>query len=172
MLPTATTLADAKMCLNSELAAQETSFGLSLLEARGDLDPDSPDVDTFVNAYLKWTTMHEVGHTLGLRHNFRASTIYSDIQLSDASFTREHGIAGSVMEYMPWNLALKGERQGEYQMSTLGPYDYWAIEYAYRDIPADQEVAELGSIASRSSEPWLAESTTGCPTATCGSALW
>ena len=35
----------------------------------------------------------------GLRHNFRASTVYTQAQLSDAEFTREHGVAGSVMEY-------------------------------------------------------------------------
>ncbi len=126
---------DAQNCTYDDVAAEETAFGLSLLEARGDLDPDSPDVDKFIDAFLKSVTMHEVGHTLGLRHNFRASTIYTEAQLSDASFTAKNGISGSVMEYNPWNLAVKGEKQGEYQMSTLGPYDYWAIEYAYREIP-------------------------------------
>ena len=56
-------------------ATGEAVFGLSLLEARGELDPDSPDVERFVAAFLKDMTMHEVGHTLGLRHNFRASTV-------------------------------------------------------------------------------------------------
>ena len=82
--------------------------------------------------------MHEVGHTLGLTHNFRASTIYTRAQLDDPEFTRTHGIAGSVMEYNAINLALQGEPQGEYVMPTLGPYDYWAIEYAYKEIPADR----------------------------------
>jgi hypothetical protein len=103
--------------------------------------------------------MHEVGHTLGLRHNFRASTVYTEEQLSDLEFTREHGIAGSVMEYNPWNIARKGEKQGAYQMTTLGPYDYWAIEYAYRELPAEEETAEIARIADRSTEPWLAFAT-------------
>ena len=60
------------------------------------------------------------------------------------------------MEYNPANIALKGERQGEYHMSTLGPYDYWAIEYGYREVAAAEEAAELAHIASRSSEPQLA----------------
>ena len=47
------------------------------------------------------------------------------------------------MEYNPWNIALRGARQGEYQMSTLGPYDYWAVEYGYREFAPDDEAAEL-----------------------------
>jgi hypothetical protein len=112
-----------------------------------------------VNAYLKDVTMHEVGHTLGLRHNFRASTIYTEAQLTDPEFTKKNGIAGSVMEYNPWNISLRNEKQGEYQMSTLGPYDYWAIEYGYKEVDRAQEAAELDRIASRSSEPLLAYST-------------
>ena len=150
---------NAQMCLYDDAATEEAAFGLSLLEARGDLDANSPDVDRFVDVFLKNVTMHEVGHTLGLRHNFRASTVYTEAQLEDREFTEKNGISGSVMEYNPWNLAVKGEKQGEYQMTTLGPYDYWAIEYAYREMPAEQETAELGGIASRSSEPWLAYST-------------
>jgi hypothetical protein len=146
-------------CAYDEMATQEASFGMSLLEARGDLDADGVDVDKFVDAFLKDVTMHEVGHTLGLRHNFRASTIYTDQQLSDKAFTAEHGIGGSVMEYNPWNIALKGEPQGDYQMSTLGPYDYWAIEYGYKQVDPAREAAELDRIASRSSEPQLAYST-------------
>ena len=156
----ATSRANAQMvCTYDDAATEEAAFGLSLLEARGDISPDSPDVDRFVDLFLKSVTMHEVGHTLGLRHNFRASTVYTDLQLEDADFTAKNGISGSVMEYNPWNLAVKGERQGEYQMSTLGPYDYWAIEYAYKEIPVETEGAELERIASRSSDPWLAYST-------------
>jgi hypothetical protein len=155
----ASSKAGAQSCMYDDAATEQAAFGLSLLEARGDLDPDSPDVDRFVDIFLKNVTMHEVGHTLGLRHNFRASTVYTDSQLEDADFTAQNGISGSVMEYNPWNLAVKGEKQGEYQMSTLGPYDYWAIEYAYREMPADQEASELQGIAGRSSDPWLAYST-------------
>jgi hypothetical protein len=64
-----------------------------------------------------------------------------------------------VMEYNPWNISLKTEKQGEFQMSTLGPYDYWAIEYGYKEVDRAQESAELERIASRSSEPLLAYST-------------
>src|SRR5207249_4891680 len=99
---------DALACAYDDLATEEAAFGLSLLEARGDLDPDSPNIDQFIDMFLKSVTMHEVGHTLGLRHNFRASTIYTEAELSDPQFTAQHGIAGSVMEYNPWNLAVQG----------------------------------------------------------------
>jgi len=100
-----------------------------------------------------------VGHTLGLRHNFRASTIYTEAQIANPEFTRKHGIGGSVMDYNAWNIALSNEKQGEYVMSTLGPYDYWAVEYAYKEIAPDHEAAELGKIASRSNQPELAYAT-------------
>ena len=159
LAPTFGAASQQAYCTYGEVATQEATFGLSLLDVRGDLPEDSPDIDTFVAAFLKDVTMHEVGHTLGLRHNFRASTIYTDEQLADKEFTHVHGISGSVMEYLPWNIALKGEKQGEYQMSTLGPYDYWAVEYGYREVPPKDEAAELEKIASRSNDTQLAYST-------------
>jgi len=105
---------------------------------------------------VKSVIMHEVGHTLGLRHNFRSSTIYTLKQLQDPEFTKKNGMAGSVMDYTPFNLSLKGEKQGEYVTSALGPYDFWAIEYAYKPIEPAQEKEALAKIAARSSEPLLA----------------
>jgi hypothetical protein len=147
------------LCQREEFAEQELDFALDVLEARGTIDPDGPEAEQFVLDDLKDVVMHEVGHTLGLRHNFRASTVYTQKQLDDPAFTAANGIAGSVMEYNAVNLALKGEQQGAYGMKTLGPYDYWAIEYGYREIPADKEKAELTQIASRSKEPLLAYAT-------------
>jgi hypothetical protein len=149
----------AATCQEEDFAAAELGFALDLLEARGEIDPDSPEAEQFVLEDLKDVVMHEVGHALGLRHNFRASTVYTQAQLSDPAFTREHGIAGSIMEYNAINIALPGERQGSYVMGTIGPYDYWAIEYGYKEIPAADEAAELKRIAARSDEPLLAYST-------------
>ena len=101
--------------------------------------------------------MHEVGHTLGLRHNFRASTVYPLAKISDPTFTATNGISGSVMDYNPLNIALKGEPQGAYVEPTIGPYDYWAIEYAYRPLPTETETDELAKIAARgATDPLLA----------------
>ncbi|HEY1394219.1 MAG TPA: zinc-dependent metalloprotease, partial [Methylibium sp.] len=146
-------------CDQAEMAAEQLGYMLDVLEARGELEPDSLEAQQFVLDYLKDVTMHEVGHTLGLRHNFRASRLYTEAQLSDPEFTRTHALTGSVMEYAPINLARAGERGGTPFQTTLGPYDYWAIEYAYKPIPADQEAAELKRIASHSAERQFAYGT-------------
>ncbi len=142
-------------CNYMSQAAQEMHFAFDMLEARG-LEMSSPEADKLAQSYVKDVIMHEVGHTLGFRHNFRASTIYSPKQLQDIEFTKVNGITGSVMDYTPFNIALKGEKQGEYGMSTVGPYDYWAVEYAYKEIDATGEKEELARIAARSTEPYLA----------------
>ena len=148
-------LNDAR-CTYAHESAAELDFALGVLEARGDITADGPEAEAFVQAVIKDTIMHEVGHTLGLKHNFKASTVVSRAQLQDKDFTDRNGISGSVMDYNAYNLALRGEKQGTYNNTTLGPYDYWAIEYAYRPLDAAVEVAELGKIASRSAEPQLA----------------
>ena len=154
--PASASFFDGPYCNYANEAIEHEAFAMSLLEARGEMTLDGPEAEAFIQSKLKATTMHEVGHTLGLTHNFRASTAYTEAQLADRAFTRDNGLAGSVMEYAPVNIALKGESQGEYHTSTLGPYDYWAIEYGYREVPAEQEAAELARIASRSKEPHLA----------------
>jgi hypothetical protein len=147
------------LCMQADHAANESAFALDLLEARRDIEPDGPESEEFVLQDLKDVIMHEVGHTLGLRHNFRASTVYALEQLADPEFTKKNGISGSVMEYNAYNIAEIGHTQGQFSMNTLGPYDYWAIEYGYKPIPAEQEEQELKQIAAHSVEPQLAYST-------------
>ncbi len=148
---------DGTLCTYASDALAEMQFGFDLLAERGEIEPGSPEADAFVAAALKAVVMHEVGHTLGLRHNFRASTVYPLAKISDPVFSRENGISGSVMDYIPFNIAVKGESQGAYFERTLGPYDYWAIEYAYLPLPKDTEADELAKIAARgATDPLLA----------------
>ncbi|MGP0066015.1 MAG: zinc-dependent metalloprotease, partial [Isosphaeraceae bacterium] len=107
--------------------------------------------EEFVGQAIKHIVMHEVGHSLGLRHNFKASTMLKADQLHDTSITHVKGLVGSVMDYSPINIAPKGKKQGDYYSVTLGPYDYWAIEYAYRPADGD-EASELKKIAARAPE--------------------
>jgi hypothetical protein len=139
----------------------EAALGWDVLQARG-LLVDPKDQDRYVNDFIVAVTMHEVGHTLGLRHNFKASNVLPFDRLNDASLTARNGLTGSVMDYIPVNLAPEGKPQGEYFQSTPGPYDYWAIEYAYRPLEAASPEAEtpaLRAIATRVSEPDLAYGT-------------
>ena len=147
------------LCSYGQSAIEEASFALDLLAMRAGDAMDPKEAERIVHAVLKDVVTHEVGHTLGLRHNFRASTIYTQKQISDPAFTRANGLTGSVMDYNAFNIALDKEQQGEYVMSTLGPYDYWAVEYAYKELPATTEGADLLAIAGRSNEPLLAYGT-------------
>lgn len=92
----------------------------------------------FLGPALADLTCHEVGHTLGLRHNFRASSIYSLAKINSKEMKGAKPLAGSVMDYIPVNINMEdGEIQGDYFMTGVGPYDMWAIEYGYTfDDPA------------------------------------
>jgi len=111
--------------------------------------PELPE--EFIGQAIKHIVMHEVGHSLGLRHNFKASTMLTQEQLNDTAITRSKGLVGSVMDYSPINIAPKGKKQGDYYSTTIGPYDYWAIEYAYKPVEGD-EATELKKIAARAPE--------------------
>ncbi len=151
---------EAAFCTFANEAHEEAGFAMDLLEARGEIEPGSPEADAFVNAYVKEVITHEVGHTLGLRHNFRSSTIYTAAQLRDPAFTKKNGVVGSIMDYPPFNIPLKGEPKSDYVMPGLGPYDFWAIEYGYKPIEPAREKEELEAIAARGAkEPWLAYGT-------------
>ncbi|MDR2706687.1 MAG: zinc-dependent metalloprotease [Planctomycetaceae bacterium] len=111
-------------------------------------------LEQIILAGVKDLVMHEVGHTLGLRHNFKASSWLTLEEINKPDRSKEFGIAGSVMDYLPINVAPKGQPQGDYFMSTLGPYDYLAIEYGYKIISGgtDGELKELQKIAARQAE--------------------
>src|SRR5262249_21587106 len=125
------------------------------LAARDVMKPGDKVPEELINQAIKEVVMHEVGHTLGLRHNFKASTMLKNEQLHDTKVTREKGLVGSVMDYSPVNLAPKGVKQGDYFTTTIGPYDYWAIEYAYKPLSGgtDGEFTELQKIANQGVKP-------------------
>jgi hypothetical protein len=118
-------------------------------------------LDRLIYEGIKSVAMHEVGHTLGLRHNFKASTYLTLEDANNPQKTRSMGMAASVMDYLPMNLVPKGQKQGDYFDLAIGPYDYWAIEYGYKPLPggSEGEVPELKKIAARGGEPGLDFST-------------
>ncbi len=129
--------------------ARQMGFMASVLQARDLVDEDGELPEEFIGEALKTLTMHEVGHTLGFRHNFKASTIFS---LDDLNKKKGEALIGSVMEYDAVNIAPEGQEQGDYYTKTIGPWDYWVVEYAYKPVDASKpkgELKALGEIASR-----------------------
>ena len=149
-----------RICTFATELSEQAGFGLAYLYSSiGDMADKDSLTKEYVHAYLVEVIAHEVGHTLGFRHNYKASTIYSLEQINDREFTAKNSTIGTVMEYAPVNIAGKGQTQGEFFSSTPGPYDYWIIEYSYSDFGAENpedETEQLKQIASRSAEKGLA----------------
>ena len=88
--------------------------------------------------YITNLTLHEVGHTLGLRHNFRGSYKYSPTEIHDKELTG-NTIMNSVMDYDPINVAPKGTKQGIFFSTVPGEYDKWAIKFGYTPGLTDED---------------------------------
>jgi hypothetical protein len=135
---------------------------LAAVHAEADPKAVAEQQEKLILQGLKEVVMHEVGHTLGLRHNFKASKMLSLADMNDpAKVAAAGGMVASVMDYSPTNIQPKGKPQGDYYIANVGPYDIWAIEYGYKvhSGGTQGEVAELKKIAARSGEPALAFAT-------------
>ncbi len=144
--------------LAAELSAQFQT-GLTTIEA---LDADAPEakraaaVKEMHKQFLYYLILHEMGHTLGLNHNMKASQMLSPAELHNTSITRKIGLQGSVMDYPAINVNQDRSKQGDYYTTKTGPYDWWAIEYGYTEFSAKDEEAGLNKILSKSTDPQLA----------------
>ena len=88
-------------------------------------------------------TLHEVGHTLGLNHNFKGSYLHDIESVHNPEITSKVGVTASVMEYPAINLAPLGVEQGDYYDTIPGPYDIWAIKYGYTPDLTESELMEI-----------------------------
>jgi hypothetical protein len=149
------TFLDPQSCAIGSLTQQSLMFGSNMLRLR---QADHVEFDTMLKESMTQLILHELGHTLGLNHNFRASHLHTPAELQDRALTERTGLSGSVMDYMPMNLGPDKKHQGQYFSNKPGPYDDWAIEYGYSVADPDpvKEKARLAAIASRSHEPQLA----------------
>lgn len=123
--------------------------------------------ERYLGIVLKEVVAHEVGHTLGLRHNFKASAWLSMDEIVEARAAGDKPLVASVMDYNPL-LLFAGDNPAEIQTfmtPVIGPYDEWAIEYGYTILPRNAEAAGLAEIAGKSGQKELAyatdEDTTG-----------
>ncbi len=111
-------------------------------EEKGDLIDGVPE--WFVGPMLADLTAHEVGHTLGLRHNFKASSVYSMAEINSSELKGTKPFTASVMDYTPVNINMEdGELQGDYTMIGIGSYDAWAIRYGYGFEDPKKVLAEV-----------------------------
>ena len=146
-------------CEYQNLMQHKMNYAWNYLTSTNQIGKSKKEMQQFVHDGIVDLILHEVGHTLGLRHNFKASSVFSMDQLSDPEFTEQFGVTGSVMDYNATNLLDGGNN---YFQTIPGIYDYWAIEYAYSEQPpysTETESQFLEKIASKSTEPLLAYGT-------------
>ncbi|HEY6196427.1 MAG TPA: zinc-dependent metalloprotease [Candidatus Eisenbacteria bacterium] len=145
-----------RLCMAGDALASAGALQHIALLMDGTLEPGSPVPDAFLKTAVEWAVMHEVGHALGLRHNFRSSTSTPYGELQDTGFTESHGLYSSVMEYPSPNIDYTHQKQGDWYTTTPGTYDTWAIRYGYTPsgaTTADADYAFARKIADESLAP-------------------
>jgi hypothetical protein len=146
---------DPTRCAAGMLGQRQMLFASAALEALG---ASTEDQQRLLEEFVYFLVLHEIGHTLGLNHNFRASYLHSLDEIFDPDKTYPVGLHGSVMDYPAVPFALPGRKQGQFWTTRPGPYDKWAITFGYSTALADPaaEAARLEKLLARSTEPALA----------------
>lgn len=108
--------------------------------------PELPD--SLMGDAARFVACHEVGHSLGLKHNMIASWTYPTDSLRSPSFlNRVNGTAASIMDYARFNYVAQPEDKVPYVSPHIGPYDRFAIEWGYRWYPdKDSETKGLRAL--------------------------
>jgi len=93
--------------------------------------------DDLMGQLIRFVSSHEVGHTLGLRHNFGASSTVPVANLRNRKWLEEHGHTPSIMDYARFNYVAQPEDNinEKGMMPHIGEYDKWAIEWGYKWMP-------------------------------------
>ena len=93
--------------------------------------------DELMGRLIRFVSSHEVGHTLGLRHNFGSSNAVPVENLRNKAWVEANGHTPSIMDYARFNYVAQPEDNvtGEGLMARIGDYDRWAIEWGYKLFP-------------------------------------
>ena len=125
------------------------------------INPDAQSVqfkDEVMGRLVQFVSSHEVGHTLGLPHNFASSHAYPVEKLRDPEFTKAMGTAPSIMDYARFNYIAQPGDEGVSLMPNVGPYDKYAVAWGYRPIldaatPEDEQVILDEWIMAKQDDP-------------------
>ena len=105
--------------------------------------------DELMGQLIRFVSSHEVGHTLGLAHNFGSSSRTPVEKMRDAAWLRLHGHTASIMDYARFNYVAQPEDHipQEYLWPHIGEYDRWAIQWGYKYSGATDPVADKGIVS-------------------------
>ncbi|WP_205573284.1 zinc-dependent metalloprotease [Flavisolibacter nicotianae] len=110
--------------------------------------------DSLMGELIRFVSSHEVGHTLGLRHNFGSSSTVPVENLRNKAWVEANGHTPSIMDYARFNYVAQPEDKISEKglFPRIGDYDTWAIEWGYKWMPdyktAQDEVPALNKLTS------------------------
>ncbi|MEL6869895.1 MAG: zinc-dependent metalloprotease [Pseudomonadota bacterium] len=107
-----------------------------------------------VHDSMHYLILHEIGHTLGLNHNMKATQLRSPAEAFDPDALDGGVLAGSIMDYPAVNFAPEGATQTVFYSTRPGPYDDWAIQFGYD--PSLDDPVRREALLARSTEAALA----------------
>jgi len=136
-------------CHVAELGAVNNAFAGLILEY---IDGQEMEDSKMIQEFLHYLILHEIGHTLGMNHNMKSSQLHNLETIHNEEITSKVGLMGSVMDYPSINAAKDRSKQGQYFTMRPGPYDLWAIQFAYEQGRTESDTKAL---LDRSTEPEL-----------------
>lgn len=127
-----------------------------------------PLPDDLMGEMLAYVVTHEVGHSLGFPHNFKASSQYPFAKVRDKAWVKQMGHVSTLMDYSRFNYVAQPEDGFDPAdlIPKIGPYDTFAVKWGYTPIPgaktSDDEKPTLDAwLKPQETEPWLRFSTAG-----------
>ena len=113
----------------------------------------SPEFDNeTMGRAIRFVSAHEVGHTIGLPHNFGSSSAYPVDSIRSKTFTKKYGIAPSIMDYARFNYIAQPGDEGVSLVIDVGPYDKYSTMWGYKPI-LDKTAEEEKEVLNK----WITE---------------